>query len=44
MLALLHNRASIARGFVVSKSMLVENMATDSQVAQRIVFQPHENE
>ena len=37
-LTLSHDQASVERGFSVSKFLLVENLATKSLIAQRIVY------
>ena len=37
-LTLSHSQASVERGFIINKSLLAENLATKSLIAQRIVY------
>ena len=37
-LILSHSQASVERGFIINKSLLAENLATKSLIAQRIVY------
>ena len=37
-LTLSHSQASVERGFIINNSLLAENLATKSLIAQRIVY------